>query len=74
MDRKEIIEKSAPDSEESWDCFEEVMKESAKEDGIKKRDFDDYCLPLSEDSRVWAIAGAISIKRVEKALDLIGYK
>jgi len=71
MNIEKIIETSAPDADETWECFEGVMKESAKESGIKKKDFNDYCLLLSEDSDVWAIAAEISIKRLKKAVPLI---
>ena len=68
---EKIIEGSAPNSEETWDCFEKVMRESAKDMQVPEEEFNDFCLPLSEDSDVWAIAAEISILRVKKAIHLI---
>lgn len=74
MDEKqieEIIKKSAPDSDETWKCFEKVMRESAKDMQIPEEEFNDFCLPLSEDSDMWAIVAEIGILRVRKAIPLV---
>ena len=68
---EELIEKTKLTSDEKWLEFDNVMKESAKEDGIKKRDYNDYCLALSEDRRFWEVATAISLARLRKAVPLI---
>jgi len=58
--------------DEEWECFDTVMKEKAKEVGIKKRDYNDYCLQLSEDIRVWEIAHEI-VNRTLVKLEKLGY-
>jgi len=56
---------------EEWDAFEKAMRAGAKEDKIKKRDFNDYCLALSEDPNFWGVVQRVKVAQDAKTLTLV---
>jgi len=53
-------------SNEEWVAFDTAMKASAKENRIKKKDYNDYCLMFSEDPSFWGVVAEIKIAQDTK--------
>lgn len=46
---------------DEWRIFDDVMRAAAKEYGIKKWDYNDFCLMLSENSEFWQTISGIKV-------------